>query len=123
MLKRTALIVSAFAILAVLGCRGGSAAVVAPSEPAGITGTITQLDRSQAPGVFGTILVEGGTQPAGAVSDKAAVTITESTQVARAGKQVPPEQLEVGMTVAVWFEGPVAESYPVQGSAKFVEIR
>ena len=69
------------------------------------------------------MLVEGVEQPPGAVSDRAMVTVTDQTLVARNGRRIPAQDLEVGMTVRVWFEGAVAESYPVQGTAGFVEVQ
>jgi len=53
------------------------------------------------------------------------VRITENTVIIRNGAEVEETTclfLEEGMRVRVWFEGPVMESYPVQGYAKRVEI-
>lgn len=123
MLKRTVLVACALALLATFGCASRVNKVVVPEEPAGIVGTISSVDAAGDGGGFGSILVEGGKQPDGAVSDKAVVTITEETLIARNGRRVPPEELKAGMTVRVWFTGAVAESYPVQGTAKFIEIQ
>jgi len=69
------------------------------------------------------ILVEGGEQPQGAVSDKASVTVTDATDVFdAAGTLSTWEALAQGQQVEVWFTGPVAESYPVQGTAGAVRI-
>lgn len=93
----------------------------APSTTPGITGTVTSLvpgDERPA-----SMLVEGGTQPAGAVSDKAQVTIAPSTQFFdAAGEATKASGIKVGTRVSVWFEGAVAESYPVQGTAAKVQI-
>lgn len=94
-----------------------------PDSPAGIVGEVMQVSRATEGATWGALLVEGGTQPQGAVSDKASVTIDAKTLIAREGRWIPPDELEVGMTVAVWFTGPVAESYPVQGTASFIEVR
>lgn len=127
-LAAVALVAVALAALAlgVSGCGlvgGASGKAAPPSEPAGITGTITSVNKSDGGDAFGTILVEGGEQPAGAVSDKASVTITEDTVVSKNGRRITPVELAAGMKVRVWFEGAVAESYPVQGTARFIEVQ
>ncbi len=92
-----------------------------PSTPPGIVGTIQSIEQA---GNDWSILVVGGKQAAGAVSDKAMCRITKDTTVVGAdGKRIGPEQLAQGSTVAVWFTGAVAESYPVQGTASYVEVR
>ena len=57
----------------------------------------------------------------GATYDNAWVTINEDTLV-YLNEEVSSNMLEVGQYVHVFFEGPVAESYPVQGTAKQVNI-
>ncbi len=104
------------------GC-GRVGAVQVPTEPAGITGRITSIRRADGQTVWGTVMVEGGAQPQGALSDKAQVAITEETLIAQGGRWIPADALKVGMSVRVWFAGAVAESYPVQGSARFIEVR
>ncbi|MDI3525760.1 MAG: hypothetical protein PWP60_892 [Candidatus Atribacteria bacterium] len=57
--------------------------------------------------------------------DLAWVRINGSTAIIRNGTEVEGTAclfLEEGMRVRVWFEGPVMESYPVQGYAKRIEI-
>jgi len=57
--------------------------------------------------------------------DLAWVRINGSTVIIRNGTEVEETAclfLEEGMRVRVWFEGPVMESYPVQGYAKRIEI-
>jgi hypothetical protein len=105
--------------VAVVGCACRASAV--PNEVPGITGIVTQVasagDDSMA------ILVEGGEQPAGAVSDKALVTLTPSTRVLDPnGRTAPRSNIVVGVEVKVWFTGPVALSYPVQGAATVVQL-
>lgn len=92
-----------------------------PSTPPGITGTVTSLTPGdQRPANF---LVEGKAQPAGAVSDKAQVTINPDTMFFdSSGKPTKAADVGVGTNVRVWFGGPVAESYPVQGAAEAVQI-
>ncbi len=56
-------------------------------------------------------------------SDKAMVRLTSNTRIEGAdGRQLAPEALAVGQRVGVWFTGPVAESYPVQGEARRVVV-
>lgn len=107
----------AASLLPAVGC----AADEVPSEAPGITGTITDVLET-ADGA--SIRVEGGTQPAGAVSDKAQVAVTGETDLfgADGTKLDGAEELAVGQTVRVWFTGPVAESYPVQGTAAAVQV-
>lgn len=101
--------------IALLGCKSAP-----PTDPVGIRGTITAKEPGD--GRSASITVEGpAQQPAGAASDKARVTITPQTRFYdEAGNPNDPAKLKVGVNVNVWFEGPVAESYPVQGSAKAV---
>ena len=122
-LSMTALVAGALLLaVALAGCAGGR---TVPADPAGITGSVTSLvagDERPA-----SLLVEGAIpQPAGAVSDKASVEIATSTQFFDA-KGEPATLDDIGgiakgTRVKVWFEGAVAESYPVQGSAKAVQI-
>lgn len=91
-----------------------------PSEAPGIVGVVTSL----VPGAErpGSILVEGAAQ-SGAVADKAQVSIGEATQVfAPDGTPAAASTIVSGATVKVWFTGSVAESYPVQGSAKAIQL-
>ena len=86
-----------------------------PSENAyDILGTITSLDTS---GEQVTILVEGDITPDTSY-DKASIRIDDATKVFADQDEASKEDLTLGMTVKVKFEGPVAESYPVQAYAK-----
>jgi Protein of unknown function (DUF3221) len=96
-----------------------------PSEPPGITGVVTRLAAGD--GRPASFLVEGATpQPAGAISDKALVTIPPATMFFSSdGKAATLDsiaRIAKGTRVRVWFQGAVAESYPVQGSASAVQI-
>lgn len=56
-------------------------------------------------------------------SDKASVRLQESTRfLHRDGSSTSPSALAVGQTISVWFDGPVAESYPVQAAAGVVVL-
>jgi len=118
-LALVALVALVLVAAALSGC--GATGTSLPTTPAGITGTVKSLvpgDERPA-----SILVDGPSQPAGAVSDKAQVTIQPSTQFFDAsGKPAKGSAVKVGTQVKVWFEGAVAESYPVQGTAQAVQI-
>jgi hypothetical protein len=96
-----------------------------PSDPPGITGSVTSLVPGD--GRPASMMVEGTQpQPQGAVSDRASVSIPPTTQFLDAkGEKATFDAIAgiaKGTRVRVWFEGAVAESYPVQGSAKVVQI-
>ena len=56
-------------------------------------------------------------------SDKAAVRLTERTQLLhRDGSPATRADLVIGTRVSVWFMGPVLESYPVQATARAVVL-
>ena len=100
----------------------GGCATKPPTEPPGITGTVTSVvSGDERPA---SMLVEGPTpQPTGALSDKAVVTIATSTQFfGKTGAPASPSSVKQGVEVRVWFEGAVAESYPVQGTARAVQV-
>jgi hypothetical protein len=98
------------------GCGG------AADRPADITGIITSVS-GRSDGV--TVLVESdpSTPTTGA---KASVAVTSSTRVTRrargGGVTATARELLPGTLVEVWFDGPVATSYPVQGKARAVVI-
>ncbi|HEX2078682.1 MAG TPA: DUF3221 domain-containing protein [Longimicrobium sp.] len=116
------------ACLALQGCNGapeGPDALgldVIPDGSASIIGDIKQAD----PGGNGTrILVEQiPTRSAG--YPVAWVSVNRRTVVVERGAgglaRSSPDALTVGTRVQVWFNGPVAESYPVQASAGTIVI-
>lgn len=112
-------LIGLYAVLSLAALTLAGCWVSTPSVPPGITGSITTLDRTD---TGATILVEGGKQPEGAVSDKATVAITDETSII--GPDTKPLELDdlaEGDKVRVWFAGAVAESYPVQGMAAVVQ--
>ncbi len=115
------LAVALLAAIAPLGCSVASL----PSERAGITGTITTIVPGD--GRPASFEVEAAdTSMTTPVSDKAVVNIPTSTQFFDA-KGTPATlaavgRIHTGSQVRVWFEGAVTQSYPVQGSAKVVQI-
>ena len=106
-------------VLAVAACSPSP-----PDEDPGIRGTITTITPAAG---GGSILVE---TPQGEPTfdyDKAMVRITDETDILRQSdstyEEAAFEDLAQGQLVDVWFTGAVAESYPVQGTAKTVLIR
>lgn len=121
MIRRIVLAGIGFAFVLAAGLALTACAPSLPADAPGIVGVVTSLvpgdDRPD------SILVEGGTQGQGAVADKAQVRIVPSTLVFDAsGKPAQASSIVKGATVKVWFSGGVAESYPVQGSAKAVQV-
>ena len=96
-----------------------SVAVLPDAEP-GIRGVITKSD-SNVGSRF--ILVEENPGDA-AGSQKAAVRLTDQTKIYRRSgssfEAIGHAEVALGKRVRVWFEGPVAESYPIQGAAAVV---
>lgn len=98
-----------------------------PTDPPGIEGLITNATAGD--GSI-TLLVEvpEAEKPAPTSSyvgiDKASVTVTsDSLLYDTNGDPVEMSRLQkTGQRVRVWFTGPVAESYPVQGTASAVQL-
>lgn len=87
-----------------------------PDDAPSICGIITALTPDE------QVLVEEDPR-AEYGSAKAMVRLQESTRVLRRdGVKADPSALIVGQTVSAWFDGPVAESYPVQAAAGVVVI-
>ena len=121
---RTSVLLALAACVATVALATAGCAASLPSDPPGITGTVTSLVPGD--GRPASISVEGSAQPSGAVSDKAMVTIPPATMFFDAGGEAASlpaiAGIAKGTKVRVWFEGAIAESYPVQGSAKAVQI-
>ena len=85
-----------------------------PTDTPGITGAITYLAAGTGGAAsLGSITVEGGEQPEGAVSDKAVVNVTKETAIFDAdGKPSTPDKLQVGTEVKVWFTGRLPRATP-----------
>jgi hypothetical protein len=96
-----------------------SCAQRAPAQAPDITGQITRATTSATDGSRRiTILVEAVPGDLSG-SAKALVTVDAATRIfhTQAWRSAKVDDLLPGGTVSVWFEGPVAESYPVQGKA------
>lgn len=118
--------IGALAIILLCGAFAATACSPSlPSDPPGITGTATSLVAGD--GRPASFLVEGAQpQPQGAAADKALVNIPTSALFFDANGSPATlakiGAIKQGTKVRVWFEGAVAMSYPVQGSAKAVQI-
>jgi hypothetical protein len=133
---------AALAVLGVLGaavvggCGGATAAQPAspspsappptaspsapPAAPGDITGAVRDVRRSTA---GPAVLLVVADDPAAGQVDRAWVTVTPATAVWTAkGRRGDAGDLKRGEVVAVWFDGPVAESYPVQAKAGAIRI-
>ena len=86
----------------------------------GAAGEILSITESGNEDILGVIEVKGEPDN-GAVYDYAMVTITPDTMIDCNGP-ASFSDLEVGMQVTVFFDGAVAESYPVQGRASQVVV-
>lgn len=106
------------------GAAGGSASpspTAPPAVPADITGTIHDLSRNEATGLPLLLVVDDGAIPG--APDRAWVTVTPDTVVwLLKGGRGSAADLGAGQMVSVWFDGPVAESYPVQARAGVIRI-
>ena len=121
--RRTATItaVIAMTLLTVPACGGnGTTEPTVPATAAYMSGRITSVVQS---GAFtGTIRVEAIPASANAglkaLAKVDAVTVVLSVE----GKVGEFRSLAVGQWVRLWFDGAIAESYPVQGTAGTVKI-
>ena len=86
----------------------------------GIRGTVSEISTD---GDYGSIVVEGKLYE-DTDYDKARVRITKDTLIQKdaLSKLFIFKDIQVGDFVEVIFDGPVAESYPVQGTAGIVRI-
>ena len=106
--------VAALALVAGLASFGAGA----DERDVDIRGTISSVAPAADGGeLLGTILVEGE-RSRDTAYDKASIRITRKTKIlGQDGKALAFEQLTPGLAVEAKFEGPVAESYPVQATA------
>jgi beta-N-acetylhexosaminidase len=115
-IKNVLLIVAALLMLfAVIGCSTNS------NDSVGIRGEITEIILDDG-GKVAAVLVEGKVE-SDTVYDKARVAIAEDSVILKTnGQELEPQDLKQGIKVEVVFQGPVAESYPVQGQAKAIRV-
>jgi hypothetical protein len=131
-MRHTGWSLAVLAALAVLGavvvggCGGttaqpASSATAPPSTPADITGTIHALRTDPVSELPVLLVVDDGAFDR--TVDRASVSVTADTVVwLLKGGQGTPADLGAGQMVSVWFDGPVAESYPVQARAGVIRI-
>lgn len=86
----------------------------------GVAGDIVEITTIEDEDVNGSILVEGPEEN-GATYTEAVVSITTDTKI-YLNELTDFDNLEVGMYVNVFFEGNVMESFPVQATARQVNI-
>jgi len=91
------------------------------SQSIGIRGEIKEIYLSEDNTTISGILVEGEVEE-DTMYDYANVTIDEKTLIYKGEEEVTIEDLEEGLKVEIIFDGPVAESYPVQGVAERINI-
>ncbi|MCX7708771.1 MAG: YobA family protein [Clostridia bacterium] len=115
--KSIVLLIGTLLLLSAAGCGKDES-----KEQIGIRGQITALVKNSGNKLSG-ILVEGK-QESDTAYDKATVSISRNTKIFKGTdkQKLSVEDLKEKMTVEVVFEGPVAESYPVQAKAKIVRV-
>lgn len=91
-------------------------------EKIGIRGIITEVLMDDGK-IVSAIMVEGKVE-SDTIHDKAKVGIEKRTKITmgNVGQKLSANELKEGMKVEIVFEGPVMESYPVQGKAKTVKV-
>lgn len=113
-------IILTFTLVLVVGFVGGCMKSL-PQRDADMT-SATIVDAKRDPGSL-TLMVED----ASGTSDAATVWVYEQTDVLRetsAGiREAVANDLVEGAQIDIWFDGPIAESYPIQGSADTILIR
>ncbi|MEZ6141989.1 MAG: DUF3221 domain-containing protein [Zavarzinella sp.] len=96
------------------------------AEKISVTGPAKNIRITDEKGLTGSFLCDGERNPAFEY-DKASVRVNEKTKILRlqGDKLVPAtlKDLKEGGQVDVWLVGPVAESYPVQGTAGKIVIK
>ncbi len=102
-----------------------AAAACAPQQSEDTTGIRGEV-REITTGKGNTVILVEGEVSDDTQYDKASVRVDADSKVVRIqdGKETAAEALDIKLfdVVEVVFEGPVAESYPVQGKAKLVRI-
>ena len=120
-MKRKIIIVFLSIILFILsGCSANPGPTATSDYQVGIRGIIKEINIGKD---GANILVEGKIE-ADTVFDKASVNINTDTMIQKdnLSRLFEVSDLKLGDKVEVFFKGPVAESYPVQGTADIVRI-
>ena len=115
--RAAALAALALALL-IAACGGDDAADIDRTNPS-IRGVVTEKNAGASDNL-GTILVKGEIEQ-DTDYDYASVRLTTDTAIFRSeGGELAAaafDDITIGSRVEAWFEGPVAESYPVQATA------
>ena len=104
-----------FLAIAIAGCNKDS------DETIGIRGEIKEIYTDEESSLVLSFLVEGEIED-DTVYDSASVALENDTNIYKGEEKATVEELVEGAKVEVVFNGSVAESYPVQGTAKKVKI-
>jgi beta-N-acetylhexosaminidase len=125
LLKLATLPIIIFTLFIIVGC---NFSISNYGKEADIKGSIINIYKAAGDStgdIIGSILIEGNIEK-DTEFDKASVTITKETRIfeSKSGKliKVSFDSLKPNQRVQALFTGPVAESYPVQGTAKEVII-
>ena len=102
-------------ILSLAGCNKDS------NETVGIRGEIKEVYVDEVSDTALSFLVEGEMED-DTTYESACISLDNNTKVYKGEEEVAIEDLVEGTTIEVVFEGPVEESYPVQGTAKTIKI-
>jgi hypothetical protein len=135
LVRRFSLLGTSIVVLAAFACndparpaddvQAATGLVVIPTTAPSIRGVVTSAANgggSTLAGISGSILVEATARPASGY-DKAVVAWDAETRIARRdGTPVAADELAKGVSVSVWFTGPVRESYPVQAVARLIVV-
>lgn len=105
-------------LVAVALTASGCGAPAPPAAEPDIAGVVSGLTTNADEGTYSFLVTGTGSY------DKAWVATTSETSILAldGGEYVETTALFDGITVEVWFTGPVAESYPVQATAQTVVI-
>jgi beta-N-acetylhexosaminidase len=116
----TILLITIPFILITAGCSTGESSSNTIDFQIGIRGIITDISLTED---GAAIMVEGQVEE-DTVYDRASVRINDDTMIQKddMSRLFEISDLRLGDRVEVYFSGPVAESYPVQGTAAIVRI-
>ena len=115
MRKTISLLLVLFLIIIISSCNKNS------NEVIDIRGEIKEIYTDEENSLVLNFLVEGEKED-DTVYDSASVTIENNTEIYKDDEKATVDDLVEGIAVEVIFNGSVAESYPVQGTAKKVII-
>jgi hypothetical protein len=115
----------ALLIAGIMACTPPDTVETLSRQPPSIRGTITSVERAQTSVQRSSLRIEERPDQASG-DDKALVTLAEGTLLyeRRAGElaRITIDSVQTGWLAEAWFEGPVAESYPVQATASLVIV-